>query len=58
MSYAFEYAMENKIELSKDYPYTGLDGDSCLTSGKGIVQIDNYVDIAENDVDALGEAVN
>jgi len=33
MSTAFQYAIENEIELGSDYPYTGKD-DTCAYDGK------------------------
>jgi len=56
MDYAFQYAVANGMCTEDSYPYTAQDG-SCQTSCTKVVNIASYVDVAQDNEDALQAAV-
>jgi len=57
MDNAFAYGKDHGIELGKDYPYTASDDDCKYNAKKGVAHVASFVDVAENDGDALLAAV-
>lgn len=58
MDTAFEYAQENPIAKEDDYPYTGKDDECAQDSVSGVVRVTEFVDVPENDGEALLAAVS
>lgn len=54
---AFEYAIDNKIMLEKDYPYVGKPQPCTADAEKGKVTVTNFVNVLPHDADQLKVAV-
>lgn len=57
MDNAFEYAQTNALETEDNYKYTGKDETCKFNSDLGVVTVSEFVDVEENNGDALLEAV-
>jgi C1A family cysteine protease len=57
MDSAFNYAETTPVTTEANYPYTAMFHTSCMYDGNGIVQVQNYYDVAVNDSQALLNAI-
>ncbi|GBF92394.1 hypothetical protein Rsub_05596 [Raphidocelis subcapitata] len=58
MDYAFQYVADHGIELEKDYPYTGEDGECLEEENRRVVTIDGFQDVPQLDEIALKKAAS